>query len=187
MLALKITLKTPQSGSFLYTFTQRSINVGRGVSCDICVPYPWVSIAHFKVIWSEETLRIFDLHARHPASVNGTLLKPTQPYVTQHRAMVTLFDLRVELKISPLYGSNSTHSERQRHLWNLWSPESGWILWWRSKQNKNSSNHDPQLKVTTLLERQFNPSELESNYTNQQSTTQTYIPPHPPHPPQARL
>ena len=149
MSALHITLKPASDERVHYIFERGPIYIGRSPSCEVAVPLPWVSIHHLRLIWTDETLSIFDLQARHSCLINGVSLERGDEIHLTEPVTITLFSLKVELNLGPTQGDSSSDQDRQRNLLRLWRPESGWLLWWTPapQMDRDSAPQSPEMRA----------------------------------------
>ena len=127
-LRLLVTLKTHEGLSWQLCFQQSPLIVGRGERSDIRLPYPWVSLQHAEICWSEEGITARDLIAKTPARYRGDLLTnrptPRSPTLTISLPSISLsFILSTHQRLQTS-ADQSAYITRQ-----LWRPESGWLLW----------------------------------------------------------
>jgi hypothetical protein len=147
--ALHITLKTASDDRVHYIFERGPIYIGRSPSCEVAVPLPWVSVHHLRLIWTNETLSIFDLQARHSCLINGASLERGDEIHLTEPVTITLFSLKIELNLGPIQGDSSSDQDRQRNLLRLWRPESGWLLWWTPTPqiDQNPDSQSPEMRA----------------------------------------
>ena len=121
--------------SSLY-FEQSPIVIGRSESCDLQLPYPWVSLQHVEVHWSETGVCARDLYAKVPArlqqhALSSALSEPQQ----ELRLHLPSISLHCSLSAYP---SASSYTQEQL-LRRLWRPESGWIIWSQNPVDEQST------------------------------------------------
>ncbi|MBM4292584.1 MAG: hypothetical protein FJ138_15130, partial [Deltaproteobacteria bacterium] len=100
--ALYATLTAPPAAPCVYVFAQGPVAVGRGLSCELCVPLPAVSVHHITLTWSAEGLAARDAHARHKAEARGRPITPDAPLLGGDHAVITLPGALLELHLAPL-------------------------------------------------------------------------------------
>ena len=127
-------------------FDKSPILIGRGESCDLQLPYPWVSLQHIELHWSEIGICARDLYAKTPARVDQaqlatTLSEPRQELVLHLPSISLHCSISVSKTISPY-----THEQL---LWHLWKPESGWLMW--SLDSADSYAHLVDSKLSSHL------------------------------------
>lgn len=107
-------------------FSQSPIIIGRSESCDLQLPYPWVSLQHIEVHWSKTGICARDLYAKVPARVKQRALSATldEP---KRELILHLPSISLHCSLSA-YSAASLYTEKQL-LRRLWRPESGWIIW----------------------------------------------------------
>ena len=125
--------------SSLY-FEQSPIIIGRSESCDLQLPYPWVSLQHVEVHWSETGVCARDLYAKVPARLQQHALSSalSEP---QQELILHLPSISLHCSLSA-YPSASSYTQEQL-LRRLWRPESGWIIW---SQNTVDEQSDIKLR-----------------------------------------
>lgn len=129
-LALHATLRAPPAPPCVYVFARGPVLVGRGLSCEICVPLPAVSVHHLTLTWSPEGLTARDAHSKNKAEARGAPITAEAPLLAGAHAVITLPGARLELRLAPLESAPTTPKERSARTAQLWRPESGWLLRW---------------------------------------------------------
>ncbi len=143
--ALHVTLTAPPAPPCVYVFARGPVLVGRGLSCELCVPLPSVSVHHLTLTWSPQGLTARDAHAKNKAEARGLPITPDAPLLAGAHAVITLPGARLELRLAPLDCAPTTAAERTARTAQLWRPESGWLLRWRPQGAPSSGRHAPPL------------------------------------------
>ena len=127
-LRLTLTLRS-ERGTWQLCFDHSPIVLGRSERCDVHLPFPWVSLQHAELRWSEEGICARDLHAKSPARIQGEALS------AEFSPLSDLLNLSLPgLSIQCSLSSAHKVSERSDHAFitrQIWRAESGWLLWMR--------------------------------------------------------
>lgn len=124
---LSVSLRTAEGLMWPLYFNQSPLIIGRSISCDLRLPYPWISLQHVEVTWSHQGISARDLYAKTPVRIKGVPLQsaPSSPSVSLSLSFPLLsIDLHLDDQeyVSNIYDK----AMATRHLWR---PESGWLLW----------------------------------------------------------
>lgn len=109
------------------SFDRSPITIGRSEHCDLHLPFPWISLQHAELRWSEEGIGARDLLAKSPARIHGERLTER---LTPPSQQLTLSLPTLSLECSISYTEKvSDRADLSYITRELWRPESGWILW----------------------------------------------------------
>ena len=124
---LSVTLRTVEGLMWPLYFEHSPVVIGRGIGCDVRLPYPWISLQHLEIIWSDHGISARDLYAKTPVHIKGKPLSTT-PTAPAQRLSLSLPSISLDLS---LYHQNHPSNIQDQALMTrrLWRPESGWLLW----------------------------------------------------------
>lgn len=127
---LEVKLTLSGSRPHLFVFERSPVLIGRGASCELCVPLKSVSAQHLALSWTQARLTARDLNAKNKAEHCGAPL--TGEVSHSNRLTLSLPGALVEARLVPLRSRGTSHSERNHHLRSLWSAADGWLLEWQN-------------------------------------------------------
>ena len=127
-LRLTLTLRSAR-GTWQLCFDHSPLVIGRSERCDVHLPFPWVSLQHAELRWSEEGICARDLHAKSPARIQGEPLSAEFSPPSDLLAL-SLPGLSIQCSLSSVHkvSERSDHALITRQIWRA---ESGWLLWMR--------------------------------------------------------
>ena len=125
---LEVTLTLSGAEGCRFLFERSPILVGRGASCELCVPLRSVSAQHLALSWTDSKLTARDLNAKNKAEHKGEPL--TAEVSHPARLTLSLPGARLEARLVPPRARATSQPERNHHLRSLWSAADGWLLEW---------------------------------------------------------
>jgi hypothetical protein len=124
---MSVTLRTVEGLMWPLYFEHSPVIIGRGIGCDVRLPYPWISLQHLEIIWSDHGISVRDLYAKTPVHIKGKPLSTTPTAPTQR---LSLSLPSISLDLSLYHQSHPSNIQDQALMTRrLWRPESGWLLW----------------------------------------------------------
>ena len=126
-LRLSVSLRTAEGLIWSLFFEQSPIIIGRSAHCDLRLPYPWISLQHVEVTWSDFGISARDLYAKTPVHIKGDPLQPT-PTLPSQSMCLSFPSLSVDLQLDQ-HSPASNAQDKAITTRHLWRPESGWLLW----------------------------------------------------------
>jgi len=130
--ALEIKLTRVGGERCLFVFERSPVIVGRGASCELCVPMRGVSAQHLALSWSEQgPLSARDLDAKNKAEHQGRPL--TGEVSDPKRLTLALPGALIEARLIPHRAPGSSEQQRALNLKSLWTEAEGWLLEWRER------------------------------------------------------
>jgi len=141
--SLEVTLTLPGAEGCRFVFERSPVLIGRGVSCELCVPLRAVSAQHLALSWTDSGLTARDLNAKNKAEHRGVPLTGE----VSHSAHLTLSlpGALLEARLVPLRARATSHHERNHHLRSLWRATDGWLIEWygADRGDETSSPNEP--------------------------------------------
>jgi hypothetical protein len=114
-----------------YSFIEDEVIIGRGLHCNVCLPYPWISTQHLRIIWNRNQCKVWNLYSKNESYIGVDRLDAQQVYITYDQVFtIRILQLELQCSIYPLRSVPTDLYDQQKHLWQLWQQSSGWILSW---------------------------------------------------------
>ena len=109
-------------------FFDTPLVIGRSEQADLTLPYPWISLQHVEIHWSSKGIQVRDLYAKSPARLQGQTLS-SQLSTLRPSLTLSLPSISLDLKVCEA-AKESVKELDSAHLTKLlWRPESGYLLW----------------------------------------------------------
>ena len=110
-MSLRVTIQSPNGGSYAVTFDASEVRVGRASFCELRLPYPVVSSHHLTITGGDGSWFVTDVGSTNGSWVDGSQLPTNRPVPIDDGHALDIGEVRLEFAIVRDYVSGFTLAE----------------------------------------------------------------------------
>lgn len=98
-MSLRLTIHSPNGGSFSMTFDDADVRLGRASFCEVRLPYPVVSSHHLTISGGGADWRLVDVGSTNGTTIDGRRVAPRAEVPVTDGMVAEIHDVRIELAL----------------------------------------------------------------------------------------